>query len=135
MTARGVDFLELWIERNVLPLPVTGDVLIRTLAQKLRDDSSAAGFTIDDLEIENSPVETSIRETMVFLQGLTVASRRRVFLSDPVNGEPLYETTPCSSSRSNIHRAELFHTLRLGTAEATQHRVISEKAIMRLCSE
>lgn len=64
MTARGVEFLNGWIGANVPPAPVKGDVLIRALAQKLRDDSSAAGFTIADLEIVNSQVEQFVRETI-----------------------------------------------------------------------
>ena len=57
MTARGVEYLNEWVSENVPPLPITGDVLIRALAQKLRDDSSAAGLTVADLEIEGSQVE------------------------------------------------------------------------------
>lgn len=65
MTARGIEFLNEWVGENVPPLPVTGDVLIRALAQKLRDDAGAAGFTVADLEIENSQVEQFMRETLV----------------------------------------------------------------------
>ena len=65
MTSRGVEYLNEWVSENVPPLAVTGDVLIRALAQKLRDDAGAAGFTIADLEIENSQVEQFIRETLV----------------------------------------------------------------------
>lgn len=64
MTARGIEYLNDWVEENVPPLPVTGDVLIRALAQKLRDDSGKAGFTIADMEIEGSQVEQFIRETI-----------------------------------------------------------------------
>jgi hypothetical protein len=64
MTARGIEYLNEWVEENVPPLPVTGDVLIRALAQKLRDDSSEAGFTITEMEIEGSQVEQFIRETI-----------------------------------------------------------------------
>jgi len=39
--------------------------LIRALAQKLRDDARAAGFTIADLEIEGSQVEQLIKETIL----------------------------------------------------------------------
>lgn len=35
------------------------------MAQKLRDDSSAAGFAVADLEIENFQVEQFIRKTIV----------------------------------------------------------------------
>ncbi len=65
MTAQGVEFLNEWVSENVPPLPVRGDVLIRALAQKLRDDASAAGFSIADLEIEGSQVEPFILETLV----------------------------------------------------------------------
>lgn len=64
MTARGVEFLNDWVSENVPPLLVAGDVLIRALAQKLRDDASAAGLAISDLEIEGTQVENFIRETM-----------------------------------------------------------------------
>ena len=65
MSARGVEFLNEWVSENVPPLPVTGDVLIRALAQKLRDEANAAGFTIADLEIDGSQVEQFIRENIV----------------------------------------------------------------------
>lgn len=65
MTARGVEYLNEWVSENVPPLPVTGDVLIRALAQKLRDDAGAAGFTVADLEIEGAQVEQFMRETLV----------------------------------------------------------------------
>ena len=64
MTVRGVKYLNDWVGKNVRPLPTRGDVLIRALAQKLRDDASATGFTIADLEIEGSQVEQYIRETI-----------------------------------------------------------------------
>jgi len=62
MMARGVDFLKEWVSENVPPLAVKSDVLLRALAQKLRDDASVASFPIADLEIENSPVEQFMRE-------------------------------------------------------------------------
>ena len=65
MTARGVEFLNEWVSENVPPLTLTGDVLIRALAQKLKDDAIAAGFKIPDLEIEGPQVEQFIRETLV----------------------------------------------------------------------
>lgn len=46
MTARGIEFLNEWDSENVPPLPITGDVLIRAFAQKLRDKSTNAGFII-----------------------------------------------------------------------------------------
>ena len=57
VTARGVEFLNEWVGENLPPLPVTGDVLIRALAQKLRDDAAAgrnghqrSAKSVDDLE-------------------------------------------------------------------------------------
>jgi len=67
MTASGVEYLNEWVSENMPPLPITGDVLIRALAQKLRDDAAAAGFSIADLEIENSQVEQFMRETIMHL--------------------------------------------------------------------
>lgn len=64
MTARGVDFLNEWVRENVPAAPVTGDSVIRALAQKLRDDATAAGYTIAELEIEGAQVEHFIRETI-----------------------------------------------------------------------
>jgi hypothetical protein len=65
LTVRGVEYLNKWVAENVPPLPTRGDVLIRALAQKLRDDASAAGFTIADLEIGGSQVEQFIRELIL----------------------------------------------------------------------
>ena len=65
MTSRGVEFLNEWVSENVPPSPVRGDVLIRALAQKLRDDAGAAGFKISELEIEGPKVEQFIRETLI----------------------------------------------------------------------
>jgi hypothetical protein len=64
MTAHGVEYLNKWVAENAPPGPARGDVLIRALAQKLRDDASAAGFTIADMEIEGSQVEQYIRKTI-----------------------------------------------------------------------
>jgi hypothetical protein len=65
MSAKGVEYLNEWVSANMLPSPITGDVVIRALAQKLRDDAFAAGLTITDLKIEGSQVEQFIRETLV----------------------------------------------------------------------
>jgi hypothetical protein len=48
MTAQGMKFLETWVSEKVPPLNIKSDVVIRALAQKLRDDAGAAGFTIVD---------------------------------------------------------------------------------------
>ena len=67
MTARGVDFLNEWVNGHMPALPLTGDVVIRGLAQQLRDDAGAAGFSVADLEIEGGQVEQFIRETLFYV--------------------------------------------------------------------
>ena len=64
MTARGVDFLELWIERNVLPRSADRDQALR-LAVKLESDAATEGLTVEDLEIEPGEVEAYIRDIIV----------------------------------------------------------------------
>ena len=56
MTARGKDFLELWIERNVLPTSAEEDQAPR-LAAKLAEDVAAQGLKLEDLELENDDAE------------------------------------------------------------------------------
>ena len=64
MTARGVDFLELWIERNVLPRSADRDQAL-LLAVKLESDAATEGLTVADLEIEPGEVEAYIRDIIV----------------------------------------------------------------------
>lgn len=51
MTARGQDFLELWIERNVLPRG-GGEDQSERLALKLANDVAVEGLTFEELEID-----------------------------------------------------------------------------------
>lgn len=64
MTARGWEFLETWVIENLPPTPMARDVLIRTLAQKLKDVAGTAGLSIADLEIDGPQVEEFIREIL-----------------------------------------------------------------------
>ena len=64
MTARGVDFRELWIERNVLPGSADRDQALR-LAMKLESDAAAENLLLQDLEIPNGEVENYIRDIIV----------------------------------------------------------------------
>jgi hypothetical protein len=64
MSAHGVDFLELWIERNVLPRSADRDQALR-LAMKLESDAAAENLTLEDLEIQPGEVETYIRDIIV----------------------------------------------------------------------
>ena len=56
MSAKGVDFLELWIERNVLPRAADRDQALR-LAMKLESDAAAENLTLEDLEIQSGEIE------------------------------------------------------------------------------
>lgn len=67
MTSCGVEFLQDWVSGKLPPMPTGDNALVKTLAQKLRDDAGAAGITIADLEIENSQVEQFMRETIVHI--------------------------------------------------------------------
>jgi hypothetical protein len=64
MSTKGVDFLELWIERNVLPRGADRDQALR-LAMKLEKDMAAEGLTLQDLEIPSGEVEKYIRDIIV----------------------------------------------------------------------
>jgi hypothetical protein len=64
MSAKGVDFLELWIERNVLPRSADRTQAWR-LAQKLEFDAAAENLSLEDLEIQPGQVETYIRDIIV----------------------------------------------------------------------
>ena len=63
MSARGKDFLELWIERNVLPR-AAGEDNAERLAVKLANDVAVEGLTIEELEIKGD-AQTYIRDIIV----------------------------------------------------------------------
>ncbi len=63
MSAKGRDFLELWIERNVLPRNAGEDQSER-LALKLANDAAVEGLTIEELEIDGD-AQTYIRDIIV----------------------------------------------------------------------
>ena len=64
MSTAGVDFLELWIERNILPRSA-GEDQAKRLAEKLNADAAAEGLALKDLEIESGNAETYIRDIIV----------------------------------------------------------------------
>ena len=64
MSARGIAFLQLWLERNVLTLALDRDQAPR-LAHKLVSDAIEEGFEINDLEIKSGEVEDYIRDIIV----------------------------------------------------------------------
>ena len=63
MTARGKDFLELWIERNVLPR-AAGEDQAERLALKLTNDVAVEGLTFEELEIDGD-AQSYIRDIIV----------------------------------------------------------------------
>ena len=64
MTARGVEFLQLWVERNVLSRSTDRDQALR-LAMKLDSDTAAEGLTFGELETERGTAEAFIRDIIV----------------------------------------------------------------------
>ena len=68
MTARGVDFLDDWLARNVSGVLVD-PAKVGVLAAKLLADGLAAGFTLSDMGVDEETVEDYIREVIVYLGG------------------------------------------------------------------
>jgi hypothetical protein len=64
MSARGTAFLQLWLERNVLTLPLDRDQAPR-LAHKLTSDAADEGVDLKDLEIKAGSIEDYIRDMIV----------------------------------------------------------------------
>ena len=67
MSGRGVDFLDGWVSGKLPPMPIGDNALVKSLVHRLRSDASAAGFTLADLELEESQVEQFIRETLAHI--------------------------------------------------------------------
>ena len=59
MSTKGVDFLELWIERQVLPRSADRDQSLR-LAMELESDAVAENLTLQDLEIPSGDIRDVI---------------------------------------------------------------------------
>ena len=64
MTARGVHFLDEWMANNMSVDPQNGTA--RDLGERLQRDAAAAGFTLDDLELEKSSIEKYIFDAMLY---------------------------------------------------------------------
>ena len=64
MSARGKAFLQLWLERNVLTLPL-GEAQAPRLARKLLSDIAEEGLALADLELKTGGVEDYIRDVIV----------------------------------------------------------------------
>lgn len=60
---RGVDFLEFWIDDNV-PARQGTWVEAGKLAKQLRRDAAAAGFTVEDLGLQEREVEKYVLDAL-----------------------------------------------------------------------
>ena len=66
MSARGVNYLEVWIYDNVPHRP--GNLMeARELAKKLQADAAAAGITPGDMRLRENEVANYILESMAQL--------------------------------------------------------------------
>jgi hypothetical protein len=69
MSARGIEFLENWIQENVTAADRRGDSMrAMVLADRCRADAAAHGFAIDNVELECGSVERFIYEAMAHLK-------------------------------------------------------------------
>ena len=65
MSARGVNFLENWIDGNVTEADKYDSLdRAKQLAVKCLADAKALGITIDDMDLEPGSLDTMIYETM-----------------------------------------------------------------------
>ena len=65
MTARGLDFLEDWIDRNISDTDRPGSRELATiLAARCRGEAASKGISLTDLEPEFVTVEMAIYEAM-----------------------------------------------------------------------
>ena len=68
MSAKGVDFLELWIERNVTALNPSDDPLRASeLARRCIVEAAAQGITLEEIKPETGSLESHIHEVMAHL--------------------------------------------------------------------
>jgi hypothetical protein len=65
MSARGIDFLETWLEGNVTEADKYGSYeCAKALAAKCMVEAKALGITAHDMGLEAGDLETTIYETM-----------------------------------------------------------------------
>ena len=68
MTARGVDFLENWIQKNVTSGEMPDDPLhASALANRCIADAAAEGLTLEEIQPDSGSLESHISEAMVQL--------------------------------------------------------------------
>ena len=75
MSARGVDFLETWLDENV---PFTGKpadpVLALTLAKRLVADAARARLTLADLNLDDRGAEKYIMQALAVPPDVTAST-------------------------------------------------------------
>lgn len=88
MSARGLDFFENWIKRNIREPGLSSDrAIARQLAEKLIADAAAAGFTVADFMFDVRSIEKYIHDHMT--GRLNRPIRRIVIIDD----EPAFAET------------------------------------------
>ena len=66
MSARGVNFLENWIEKNVTAGPPPDDPLrASAVAMRCIAEAAAEGLTLEEIKPDSGSVESHISEAMV----------------------------------------------------------------------
>lgn len=68
MSARGVDFLENWIQKNVTTLVPSNDPLQASeMARRCIAEAAADGLTLEEIKPDTGTLESHISEAMVHL--------------------------------------------------------------------
>ena len=69
MSAKGVDFLENWIQKNVTAGAPSDDPLSASvLAMRCIAEAAAEGLTLEEIKPDTGSVESQISEAMVHLK-------------------------------------------------------------------
>jgi hypothetical protein len=70
MSARGVDFLEKWIQKHVMAgAPPDDPLTASVLATRCIAAAAAEGLTLEDIQPDSGSVESHIAEALVHFQG------------------------------------------------------------------
>ena len=63
MSARGVDFLELWLGPN---MPRSKRQAVESFVSRLTGDATAKGISLSDMGLDNYPPEKFIAQAMTY---------------------------------------------------------------------
>ena len=61
MSARGVDFLELWLDLN---MPLSNRQSVESFVRRLTDDAAAQGISLSDMGLDDYSPEKFIAQAM-----------------------------------------------------------------------